>query len=736
MAFVQEAERKNRAWAYDPAEREANRLSEGISASSPQGVISEMGDRLGADFSGVRFHTGASAAKQADAEDARAYTSGSDIYFGEGGFSPDIAAHELVHTVQQGAASGNVSESAPYGTVQRVPGNQPGQQIPNAGINGFEVMDHPQQNANQAPEPALGLQGKQEKGELVSQLVTVLTTGKGKSVYSGIEQSLKNLAKKSGLLETGKMKPLPLIRLLERAVRGNLFQYQSLQILAEAKHENSRGDRNAVRNRIREYKELIDNIIEWTPKTTLEAAAIELGMQSGSRVANVNAKAGAPATQQIINMAYTESGYKVFKEIEQSLMQLADKAGVKKSGRMMVKEMAIFLDKLAHMDAASRLNLDLLVQEPCGTEEEVRERTADYKALIETIKSNVDKTGLQAAAMESGLLKLDQRTVDRANAASQTQPKQIYEMTEEDRKKNHFNPGNVREVAEIQWKIDHAKTPMEAWGLFAVFSGNNNSQMLKITGKDAHGNDTYAPGWDVGIVDLKLFKNKLKNMARMVYDYPALAGRIGDLMEIEPNSGTNMYATRDARKQKSDIGYNAGRDRRGPDADRERANDWANNDGWSIAEPEFTGNHELGHVLNNVLVDYDMNDLDYRITADQMIKDVLNNNRKLFKASKIKTFTDQADRMNKPQWLMDELGLDPGDSLPSSRWHKPGQINMGASGFSGKLTSEYGTTNAAEFFAEAFKDVYAHGNKAKPMSIAFVKYANQKLRAKNANYVR
>jgi hypothetical protein len=102
------------------AEDEADRLSAGVTAgSTPESVKAAMGERLGADFSGVSFHTDAGAADRADAMGARAYTSGSDVFFGSGGFDPAIAAHELVHTVQQGAVTGGAETvSAPLGGVQ------------------------------------------------------------------------------------------------------------------------------------------------------------------------------------------------------------------------------------------------------------------------------------------------------------------------------------------------------------------------------------------------------------------------------------------------------------------------------------------------------------------------------------------------------------------------------------------------------------------------------------------
>ena len=58
-----------------------------------------MGDALGADFSSVQFHHGPESVRLNEAMGARAYTRGSDVYFGRGGFDPSVASHELVHTV-------------------------------------------------------------------------------------------------------------------------------------------------------------------------------------------------------------------------------------------------------------------------------------------------------------------------------------------------------------------------------------------------------------------------------------------------------------------------------------------------------------------------------------------------------------------------------------------------------------------------------------------------------------
>ena len=104
------------------AEREADELAAGVTARTPQEVKAQLGARMGADFSQVRFHTGADAAGKAESMGARAYATGRDVYFGEGGFDPAVAAHELVHTAQQGAVdSGAQTVSAPMGGVQMMP---------------------------------------------------------------------------------------------------------------------------------------------------------------------------------------------------------------------------------------------------------------------------------------------------------------------------------------------------------------------------------------------------------------------------------------------------------------------------------------------------------------------------------------------------------------------------------------------------------------------------------------
>jgi len=77
-----------------------------LSASTQE----SMGSAMGADFSGVKIHTGSDAIAMNQELGAQAFTNGSDIYFNEGKYDTSstagkhLLAHELTHTVQQGAA--------------------------------------------------------------------------------------------------------------------------------------------------------------------------------------------------------------------------------------------------------------------------------------------------------------------------------------------------------------------------------------------------------------------------------------------------------------------------------------------------------------------------------------------------------------------------------------------------------------------------------------------------------
>lgn len=84
------------------------------------GIREEMEAKMGADFGGVRLHTGPTAARAADAIDARAFAVGTHVGF-DGGFDPDAPAdrhtlaHELAHVQQEGDGADRIARQVREG---------------------------------------------------------------------------------------------------------------------------------------------------------------------------------------------------------------------------------------------------------------------------------------------------------------------------------------------------------------------------------------------------------------------------------------------------------------------------------------------------------------------------------------------------------------------------------------------------------------------------------------------
>ncbi|MGH9223514.1 MAG: DUF4157 domain-containing protein [Acidimicrobiales bacterium] len=97
----------------------------GGGARLPGPLQQSMEHSFGADFGGVRVHTGPAADELSRSMQASAFTVGSDIFLARGQYRPQttsgqrLLAHELTHTVQQGAVGRTVTTAAPN-TVQRL----------------------------------------------------------------------------------------------------------------------------------------------------------------------------------------------------------------------------------------------------------------------------------------------------------------------------------------------------------------------------------------------------------------------------------------------------------------------------------------------------------------------------------------------------------------------------------------------------------------------------------------
>ena len=93
-----------------PALQDQLDSSKGKGATLPPAIKENMESAIGADFSGVNIHTDAEAQQMSNELHAQAFTHGNDIYFNKGKYDPDsqegqrLLAHELTHTIQQGAA--------------------------------------------------------------------------------------------------------------------------------------------------------------------------------------------------------------------------------------------------------------------------------------------------------------------------------------------------------------------------------------------------------------------------------------------------------------------------------------------------------------------------------------------------------------------------------------------------------------------------------------------------------
>ena len=83
----------------------------GSGQSLDTGLQTKMGQAMGADFSGVKVHTDSQSDQLNQSIQAKAFTTGQDVFFRQGAYEPssqsgqELIAHELTHVVQQGGGS-------------------------------------------------------------------------------------------------------------------------------------------------------------------------------------------------------------------------------------------------------------------------------------------------------------------------------------------------------------------------------------------------------------------------------------------------------------------------------------------------------------------------------------------------------------------------------------------------------------------------------------------------------
>ena len=111
----------------------------GSGQSLDAGLQAKMGHAMGADFSGVKVHTDSQSDQLNKSIQAKAFTTGQDVFFRQGAYEPssqngqELIAHELTHVVQQNG-----------GAVQRKQGDLLRKSLPKPQI--MEIHDAPTNN--------------------------------------------------------------------------------------------------------------------------------------------------------------------------------------------------------------------------------------------------------------------------------------------------------------------------------------------------------------------------------------------------------------------------------------------------------------------------------------------------------------------------------------------------------------------------------------------------------------
>ena len=159
--------------------------------------------------------------------------------------------------------------------------------------------------------------------------------------------------------------------------------------------------------------------------------------------------------------------------------------------------------------------------------------------------------------------------------------------------------------------------------------------------------------------------------------------------------------------------YNAFLDSNDPAAiqKRQKYNDDMKNNNYSTGDSlDTVGTHEMGHVLSSTLKE-----------AGSMEEAIVAQNRGIVEHGIIDSVLKSGSVMSRENY--ENLNRYERDGkFANGKKSLAGQIIMHKNGFlMNNMTSFYGTDDPAEFFAEAFHDVYAYGSSARKMSVEVVK---------------
>lgn len=142
--------------SVSPSLESAIASSRGTGSSMPFSLRSKMESGFNADFSSVRFHTDSNAAEMSSSINAKAFTSGRDVYFAAGQYNPNsqsgqhLIAHELAHTMQQSgkvAREGGDDYDGPYITENKFGHNRIDLRYTDTGVKAASPKNYSIKNA-------------------------------------------------------------------------------------------------------------------------------------------------------------------------------------------------------------------------------------------------------------------------------------------------------------------------------------------------------------------------------------------------------------------------------------------------------------------------------------------------------------------------------------------------------------------------------------------------------------
>ena len=544
----------------DPAaEKEADRLSRGVTAQTPDGLMAEMGSRLGADFSDVRFHSDTASMNRSKALGARAWAQGSDVHFGKGGFDPKIAAHELVHTVQQGAVQGNVSQSVPNGSVQLFRG---------------ENENDVRRRAVPANASNLALMSEQKDSSIY-----------GQRVFGDLKDPVKKLAQKSGSRIRNVSEDSGINFLYNLGERD----YSGKEILRDiASREVINKDDQY--DRTDEYEGFLSYMQGRTDKVGLEAASLQAGILNGqpryqhNLNENVNKRAYEMTEAELANDTFNPTNDT---EVAQVLDRIEHAQGPQEAYRMFLEYTEGRQYPIAEFNRRSRwVNF---AQQPVpylknaqGQDVDLTEGQANqYKRNFETVTQRINALTVIA---------------DGAKDMGNRMPKDS-QLRERFKKRYIDAMGKLRQAKEEKRQMGVLQ--------YRHKSGNNvdiNTDLLKVKLKNMVRQVRDYPELKHKIGALNIQWNQSEGAFRE------------DTSENTMAVSTNMGA-----REPTTIHYDAWMDRATPEGQRLR--DMINKN-VSIGNLNKAGNHELGHILestlNNTQEKYDKSE-----TSNDILQSVL-----------------------------------------------------------------------------------------------------------------